>query len=800
MTARTALGAILAASVVVDLVFFTGFIASDDVLYVTAARKLAETGTLWPDLAAHEVRLLVIGWCAFAGLWVRHDVQAVAASFVFFHQALTVLTFVLARQVQGLGAALLAAILTASFPMLVVYSTTILPDIPMAACFVGAFLALRAAASAPPGARRARFALAVCGGCVGLAYLAKESGLIPVPFFAFLALLCGGEAAEPGRRRRGAATRCAWFLVGVAVVLGIEALALRALTGAWSFRLRAFFEGEGGGAPSLATLGERAMWLERAVTAHVGGSAAAVAMVVAVAAAAIYAAKRPGLGAIVAFPAWYAAYYTWGSARFPAYDSPSLQARYFIPCLPFLLIALATLLCAGYARAAARARRLHPRGERGLQVVAAAAMISFVAMALALSDRQAGSLYGAPLVSQSLRALRSLSPARETPIVISEALGAQIFPLFQVRPEGLLFSHEVGSDQLEQWRRRGGFRFMDLHPTSGLRRADLNPLLGWRHGLPTSSRCAEGLVESLVSGPAIDGGWGVWPEGRFDRVGPRSVEIRALLGDPDAVSRLRYRPDRAVIVSRVAAADEDALYPRPALDPGDAPRVGNGTFTQWSQTGPVGWQTRDSFAVRAPGPPGAEAVRIGSGRFSYLWQSLAVKRSLRGRRLVLRAQARSDEAGAARLWIKVAVGAGLGRGLRGPASRRRPLAAAGGRRARSSRIRRRRGQDRPPARGKAGSFGIRGRRGRGALVQEAASARVVRRARTSSICRTRSRHEFAAATERRRALAAGSAPARRATSRAAANSSAVPATCTSGWATHSGRAEVRTGRPPAKYS
>ena len=574
--ARTALGAILAASVLVDLVFFTGFIASDDVLYTTAARQLAETGTLWPDLAAHEVRLLMIGWCALAGLWVRHDVQAVAASFIVFHQALTLLTFVLARQVQGLGAALLAAILSATFPLLVVYSTTILPDIPMAVCFVAAFLAFRSA-SAPPGARRAGVALAVCGGCVGLAYLAKESGLIPVPFFAGLALLGGRSTLEPNRRLGTALARAAWFLVGLALVLGLEALALRALSGAWSFRLRAFLAEGGGGALSLAALGERALWLGRAVTAHM--PVAALVVVVAFAAA-VYAAKRPGLGAILFLPAWYIAYYTWGSASLTSYDSPSLQARYFIPCLPFLIIAVSALLSAGYARAAARARRLHPGGEWKLRVVAAAAVILVVAAQLALADRQAGTVYGAPLVSQSLRALRSRSPDRETPIVISEVLGAQLFPLLRDRPEGLLFSHEVRSDQLEQWRRRGGFHFMDLHPTSGLRRADLNPLLGWRHGLPTSPRCAEGLVESLVSGSAIGRGWAVRPEGRFDRLGPRSAEIRALLGDSAALSRLRYRPDRGVIVYRVAAADDDVRYPLPALDPGEAPSVANGTFTR----------------------------------------------------------------------------------------------------------------------------------------------------------------------------------------------------------------------------
>jgi 4-amino-4-deoxy-L-arabinose transferase-like glycosyltransferase len=651
-----ALGAILAVSVFVDLVFFTGFIASDDVLYVTAARQLVETGTLWPDLAAHEVRLLVIGWCALAGFWVRHDVQTIAASFVLFHQALTVLTFVLARQVQGLGAALLAALLTASFPLLVVYSTTILPDIPMAVCFVAALLAFRSGLTLAPGAPRARLAFAVGGACVGLAYLAKESGLIPVPFFVALTLFGTGSTLEPARRLGRAGARSGWLLAGLAFVLGLEALALRALTGAWSFRLRAFFEGGGGGAPSLAGLGERALGLERAVTDHLPGAAVAMVALVAVAAV-IHAAKRPGLGAILSFPAWYIAYYTWGSASLTSYYSPSLQARYFIPCLPFLIIALSALLSTGSARAAEYVRRRHPGMEWELRVLAAAAVISAVAVQVALADRHAGRVYGAPLVTQSLRALRSRSLAPDTPVVMSEVLGAQLFPLFQDRPERLLFSHEVGSDQLEEWRRRGGFHFMDLHPTSGLRRADRNPLLGWRHGLPTSPRCAEGLVESLLSGPPFERGWAVRPEGRFDRMGSRSAEIRALLGDADALSALQYRPDRGVIVYRVAAADDDVRYPLPALDPGDAPGVANGTFTQWSETGPLGWQIRDASASPARGPAGAEGVRIGAGRLSYLWQSLDIKRSLRGRRLVLGAKARSEQPGAARLWIKVAIGA-----------------------------------------------------------------------------------------------------------------------------------------------
>jgi len=52
MKTRAALAALVAASIAIDLVFFTGFLASDDILYTTAARRLVESGGLWPDAAA----------------------------------------------------------------------------------------------------------------------------------------------------------------------------------------------------------------------------------------------------------------------------------------------------------------------------------------------------------------------------------------------------------------------------------------------------------------------------------------------------------------------------------------------------------------------------------------------------------------------------------------------------------------------------------------------------------------------------------------------------------------------------
>jgi hypothetical protein len=343
--------------------------------------------------------------------------------------------------------------------------------------------------------------------------------------------------------------------------------------------------------------------------------------------------------------------------RLTFYYAPSLQGRYFIPCAPFLMVGVSVILCAVYEQAAGAAVRAQPPRGRPLRALAATALSAAVVALLAVCDRNAGAVYGAPLVSQFLRALRSESPSLEAPIVISEVLGAQIFPLLQPRPEGVLFSHEVGTVQLEQWRRLGGFRFMDLHPASALHDADRNPLLRWPPGLPPSGGSVERLVASLLSGEATETGWTMRPAGTFDLLGPRSTEIRALFGDTGALPRLRHRPERGVVVFRLAASGDDIVYPLPSFDPREGPSVVNRTFAQWSAGGPAGWQARDAVPAQVPGPQGGDAVRIGPGEFGYLWQSLDARRSVRGRALVLRACVRSDQPSAARLWIKVAMGA-----------------------------------------------------------------------------------------------------------------------------------------------
>jgi hypothetical protein len=243
-------------------------------------------------------------------------------------------------------------------------------------------------------------------------------------------------------------------------------------------------------------------------------------------------------------------------------------------------------------------------------------------------------------------------------MVVSESLGRQIFPLLWRRPPWVRFSHEVGGAEIEELRRAGGFGFMDLHPSSPLHRPTFTTLVGWRLGLPASGRQADGLVEALRSGSAgADCGWVLRPAGAFDRAGPRSTELRMLVGDAAALPLLEHRPDRGVYVYTVTPADQDVRYPLVPTDAASLPPLSNGGFEKWTSSGPVGWHARDTEAVRASGPEGRPAVRVGPGAFTYVWQSLSAPASLRGRTLLLRSKVRSDALGAGRLWIRAAVGA-----------------------------------------------------------------------------------------------------------------------------------------------
>jgi hypothetical protein len=121
-----ALVAIVAFCIALDLFFFTGYYASDDRAYFNAATRVAEDGFIGEPLLAHT-RLTMLGWNLLMGGLCRFNVQAMAASYIFFHVWLILLTYALAVKLGDRVAGVIAAYGTATLPLFIVFSTGIYP-------------------------------------------------------------------------------------------------------------------------------------------------------------------------------------------------------------------------------------------------------------------------------------------------------------------------------------------------------------------------------------------------------------------------------------------------------------------------------------------------------------------------------------------------------------------------------------------------------------------------------------------------------------------------------------------------
>ncbi|MBU0637300.1 MAG: phospholipid carrier-dependent glycosyltransferase, partial [Planctomycetes bacterium] len=231
-----ALAAMITLSLAVDLFFFTGFYASDDQQYLRGALSILDGHFQARGPKHGEMRLTITGWNALVMLLVGPArVQLVAASYVVFHQLLNLVTFALGARLFHPKVGLLAAYVSATIPLLVTFSTMILPDIQMTLWIVLSFLAFHEAYAFRERHRRALggFVLVLAGVCAGLAYATKESGLIVLPFFFGLWLaLEHRHAKRNGQRiRRLSALRYGTlFAVGFALVFLAETAALNALS------------------------------------------------------------------------------------------------------------------------------------------------------------------------------------------------------------------------------------------------------------------------------------------------------------------------------------------------------------------------------------------------------------------------------------------------------------------------------------------------------------------------------------------------------------------------------------------
>lgn len=209
-----ALGALLVVAVVLRLVFFTGFVGSDDSDYLDAAVKLAERGQ-WRGQDLASSRIGFVGAIA-ATMRIFGSGEVATVSLPLAASLAThVLVYALGALYFGRGIALLAVALLAPYPLNVVFSTILVPETLLSCLMAGGLLAYEVGARSA-GSRRSLLALAA-GVLLGLAYLVKEPGAL------LLAALMLSWLADAIARRR---LQPIWLavVVGFVAVLTAEML------------------------------------------------------------------------------------------------------------------------------------------------------------------------------------------------------------------------------------------------------------------------------------------------------------------------------------------------------------------------------------------------------------------------------------------------------------------------------------------------------------------------------------------------------------------------------------------------
>lgn len=193
-----------------------GFIASDDSLYWAGAMKWLTAPPFAGDNHWSTRFPLTLTFAAMLEV-VGQNFAAFAATALLFYATLVAATAEFARRVAGARVAWIAALLTATLPVVVQHASTVSVDLAEATALMLGALLLAEARDDRAGWLRG----VAAGACFGVAVLCRETTVLSLVGFVPLFLL-----GRPVPRR--VLIACG---VGLAIVLGGEALYQYALTG-----------------------------------------------------------------------------------------------------------------------------------------------------------------------------------------------------------------------------------------------------------------------------------------------------------------------------------------------------------------------------------------------------------------------------------------------------------------------------------------------------------------------------------------------------------------------------------------
>lgn len=463
----------LVVSLTLDLFFFTGFYGSDDISYFGYAINLLRDGgfTVTPS----NGRLTVLGWNTLVILLAGWNGQAVAASYVLFHQLLNLSTYVLARRLFGDRVALVALFGTVTMPLLIVFSTCILPDLPMACCFVlalHAFLRGLDARSSDRGGSACRWLL-LAGIAVGFGYMAKETSLILLPFF--LGLWISQEWRSP---RKAAVLRGAMFAIGFFGVMTVETAALSWINGGFHLRMTwAVEEMDSGDRNHIAKHGTDPVKRLHSVHGYLNDYfMVQESKPVVIACFIVYPFLYRRQWAVYALGLWAFVYLTWGSMRVSEYFPPSIQARYFIPVVPLAMIVSAAVLVRIYD--AVRSLAVRAGGGLAVQFAAVFLLGAYAVLGLRGPDQVAGKLYGGDDVTNTVMAVRRALDEDDRPVVLGPVVSERTYRLLQrgQLPGVKVWLELAHPDGLAQVARCGGWHFVLVDPDPAHEPSTYDPL------------------------------------------------------------------------------------------------------------------------------------------------------------------------------------------------------------------------------------------------------------------------------------------------------------------------------------
>ena len=473
--------AVLLLALVMDLVFYTGFYASDDIQYIRGAEQLAETGRL-SYITTGTIRFVLLLPLAAVIKLTHHNLYAMAASFIVFHLLLILATYWVGRLVHGGVTGLLAAGCLAVCPIAVTYSTTILPDHAVTALTLFSLGVLIAAgrrlSSEPPDKRGGYLLCGLSGVLLGLSWGAKVTSVIMLAVYAVMLVAWARRLGL-----RPAAASALSFAIGLAA-------AGMLLWGSFHLATGLYLPHQDSRFANLASTASERIAAKTYSTPM--GRMTRLAS---------FARSDRDLGplrwllpiGLVVYPFlrrrswllyltffWLCVYMTWGTFSFKSYLPPPVQARYFLLALPFAIIPLAQVIVTFSQRVWSVASRAHSARILAVALAVGLALALVVASAIQ-TNRTAGNRYYSAEVAGVRYALDYAGQSDERPVVVSGWLSSRMRPLLagEHYPRVIVSSTSTRPSDFRDLLSSTGFLYLDCsheHSSSGATTPGQSPL------------------------------------------------------------------------------------------------------------------------------------------------------------------------------------------------------------------------------------------------------------------------------------------------------------------------------------